>query len=309
MLVRVYSTRVRARFHRDNHTPSHRAVQTARTVRMLRRIGVASKPRKRLPRQASTKSLSLDYARELLKYTDIMRRAFAPFLAALPTILESAARERRADDMHADAGETRRIRQLIEQARRTMADTIKQADLEKLARTMMRRTSSFNRVQLGRQVKAALGADVFLADKGLAPLTEAFVDANVGLIKNIGDKLAADIESTTMRAVQTGKLHPDLAVELEDRFGFSEERAKLIARDQIGKAYGQINSARQRELGVDKFVWRTANDERVRPEHEDRDGETYSYDDPPDGELPGEPINCRCYAEPVFDSILDESAD
>lgn len=309
MRVRVASTRVRSRLHSDNHTPNHRAIQTARTVRVLRRVGVAKRPRSRLPRQQSPKMLALDYARELLRVTTLMRQAFAPLLAALPGILESAARERRLDDMHADAGETRRIRQLIEQAKRTMSETVNTSDLEKLARSMARRTAGFNRVQLGRQVKAALGADVFLADRALAPLTEAFVDANVGLIKNIGDKLAADIESTTMRAVQSGKLHPDLAVELEERFGFSEERAKLIARDQVGKAYGQINSARQRELGVEKFIWRTANDERVRAEHEERDGEIYSYDDPPDGELPGEPINCRCYAEPVFDAILSESED
>ncbi len=309
MQVRVQSTRVRARLHSDEHTPNHRAVHTARTVRTLRRIGIANRPRSRLPRQASPKMLSLDYARELLKITELMRRAFEPLLRALPGILESAARERRVDSAHADAGETRRIRQLIEQARRTMAETVKVDELERLARTIARRTASFNRVQLGNQVKSALGADVFLADRALAPLTEAFVDANVGLIKNIGDKLASDIEASTMRAVQSGKLHPDLAEELEARFGFSEERAKLIARDQVGKAYGQINSARQRELGVEKFIWRTVKDERVRPEHEDRDGETYTYDDPPDGELPGEPINCRCYAEPVFDAILAESED
>lgn len=307
MKVHVASTRVR--IHHDNHTPNHRAVQTARTVRVLRRVGVAKRPRSRLPRQASPKMLSLDYARQLLTVVARMRAAFSPLLAALPRLLEQAARERRIDAAHADAGESRRIRALIEQARKTMSETIKTDELEKLARTFARRTAEFNRVQLGRQVKAALGTDVFLADRALAPLTEAFVDANVGLIKNIGDKLAADIEASTMRAVQTGKLHPDLAEELEARFGFSEERAKLIARDQVGKAYGQINSARQRELGVGRFVWRTANDERVRPEHEDRDGEVYSYDDPPDGELPGEPINCRCYAEPVFADILGELED
>lgn len=305
--VRVPSTR--ARLHTDDHAPNHRAIQTARTVRVLRRVGVAKRPRSRLPRQASPKMIALDYARELLSVVALMRRAFAPFLAALPRLLESAARERRVDGFHADAGESRRIRALLEQARRTMGETVKTDELEKLARLMARRTADFNRVQLGRQVQAALGTDVFLADRALTPLTEAFVDANVGLIKNIGDKLAADIEASTMRAVQAGKLHPDLAEELEARFGFSEERAKLIARDQIGKAYGQINSARQRELGVGRFVWRTANDERVRAEHEDRDGEVYSYDDPPDGELPGEPINCRCYAEPVFDDILGELGD
>lgn len=113
----------------------------------------------------------------------------------------------------------------------------------------------------------------------------------------------------TLQAVQDGKLHTDLADDLHARFDIGERKATLIARDQVGKLYGQVNAIRQKEVGVEKFVWRTAEDERVRAEHEQRDGETYSYDDPPDGELPGEPILCRCYAEPDFTSVLDQATE
>jgi hypothetical protein len=65
---------------------------------------------------------------------------------------------------------------------------------------------------------------------------------------------------------------------------------------------------RQKQLGVTSFVWQTMGDERVRDEHAERDGQEYEYDDPPDGELPGEPIMCRCWAEPVLDD-LDDSDD
>jgi uncharacterized protein with gpF-like domain len=52
-------------------------------------------------------------------------------------------------------------------------------------------------------------------------------------------------------------------------------------------------------------VWRTVGDERVRPSTRIATAKRTRYDDPPDGELPGEPIQCRCSAEPVFDDILD----
>jgi len=55
-------------------------------------------------------------------------------------------------------------------------------------------------------------------------------------------------------------------------------------------------------MGVEKFIWRTANDERVRPEHSARDGNTYTWANAPEGG-PGAPINCRCFAEPVFDFV------
>jgi SPP1 gp7 family putative phage head morphogenesis protein len=87
---------------------------------------------------------------------------------------------------------------------------------------------------------------------------------------------------------------------LRKQFDFTRNRARLIARDQVGKLYGQINAARQQAIGVTHFVWQTSNDERVRDEHEERNGKTYSYANPPDGELPGQPIQCRCVANPIL---------
>jgi len=80
----------------------------------------------------------------------------------------------------------------------------------------------------------------------------------------------------------------------------SRRRAKLIARDQIGKLNGRINASRLTSIGIDKFIWRTSKDERVRPDHRKREGKIYEFSNPPNGEIPGTPINCRCFAEPVI---------
>ena len=205
--------------------------------------------------------------------------------------------------------ETRRVRELIEVARVRLAQAIPTRDLEALAERFARQTATFQRIQFVRQTRAVLGADVFLADRRLEPLVAAFVDANVGLIRAIPEKLATDIEGEVMRAIQGGKLHADLAKDLARRFEFGEDRARLIARDQVGKAYAQIAQSRQRELGVTRFVWRTVEDERVRPEHETLNGKTFDYDEPPDEGFPGDAINCRCSAEPVLSDLLDTLGD
>ncbi len=297
-------SRVRARVRIVRREPLHldsdRAKHTARLIRAIG-TGGATGP---LPRQHPPIRIEEEYVAAVKRLViEPLRKLLQPLFAELPRLMASANRDRH-NVLHADAGEGRRVRELVEKAREGLAEAATPTELEALARSLAARTADFNEVQLARQTKAALGVDVFASDRALKPLTEAFVDANVGLITNIGDKLATDIETTTMRAIQEGKLHGDLATELEGKFGLAEDRAALIARDQVGKAYGQINAARQREMGVDSFVWRTVHDERVRPEHEERDGETYTYADPPEGELPGEPINCRCYAEPNFESIL-----
>ncbi len=85
--------------------------------------------------------------------------------------------------------------------------------------------------------------------------------------------------------------------------------ARTIARDQIAKLNASATLARHQELGVKSFIWRTAGDDRVRPEHEELEGESFTYDDPPSEGLPGEPVLCRCSAEPDFDSLLDDIDD
>lgn len=129
---------------------------------------------------------------------------------------------------------------------------------------------------------------------------------NVRLIVNRpSDFDAQGLAAAVQRNVAVGGSTRELAQEIEDRFGFAENHAEFVARDQVGKLNGQLDAQRAQSLGVSRFVWRTSGDERVRDEHVARDGETYAYDDPPDGELPGEPINCRCSAEPVIDDLLE----
>lgn len=47
-----------------------------------------------------------------------------------------------------------------------------------------------------------------------------------------------------------------------------------------------------------KYVWRTANDDRVRPSHAALNGTVRAWSDSPD---PGEDYNCRCWAEAYGD--------
>lgn len=51
------------------------------------------------------------------------------------------------------------------------------------------------------------------------------------------------------------------------------------------------------------FVWRTAGDDKVRQEHAERAGRVFTFASPPEGELPGEDYNCRCWAEPLTSSL------
>lgn len=60
---------------------------------------------------------------------------------------------------------------------------------------------------------------------------------------------------------------------------------------------GLINEIRQRDLGIEQYVWQTVGDEKVRASHSVRNGGVYRWDS--NDEKPGEASNCRCSARPV----------
>lgn len=53
------------------------------------------------------------------------------------------------------------------------------------------------------------------------------------------------------------------------------------------------------------YIWRTRNDGKVRSSHADREGQVFSWDDPPVGGHPGEDYNCRCTAEPYYPEVSE----
>lgn len=164
--------------------------------------------------------------------------------------------------------------------------------------------------QLGKQVKASKARVDPFRDKPEIKLALAKrVKENVALATSIPRKHFARMERAVKDAIANGTTTNELAEMIrlnylranirESDLGLAVRRARLIARDQVQKALAEETRLEQEELGIERYIWRTVRDERVRPEHVAREGRTFSWDDPPDDGHPGEPINCRCFAEPV----------
>jgi SPP1 gp7 family putative phage head morphogenesis protein len=273
----------------------HRLAHVVNQVQLLRGlVGKRRRPR-RLPRQASPRAIAVEYFKTIRSFLERARDMVEQrIVARLASMLPPA---RRMDDERDFNDESDRIAEEFFKALSPRA-------LEEAVQRYAMRTSNFQREQLIRQVRAAAGVDVFAAEPNINALVPAFVAENVALIKSIPNAYLDDVEKTVTRGVRLGMRHEELAQAIRARFEVAENRAALIARDQVGKFYGQVNEARQRTLGVTAYIWRTVNDNRVRAEHAERDGKRYSWDDPPEDGIPGEAVNCRCYAEPVLDELL-----
>lgn len=130
-------------------------------------------------------------------------------------------------------------------------------------------------------------------------------DENIQLVVKAGRSYAEDVRKVFSAPENVGLRVEELKAQLQERGDVSESRAELIARDQTLKVNGAITEIRQRAAGVDRYVWSTSLDERVRPEHAALEGQTFSWDSPPAVGHPGEDFQCRCVAVPVIEGLED----
>ena len=109
-----------------------------------------------------------------------------------------------------------------------------------------------------------LHVDPFASEPWLMPLSRDWVSENVSLIKSIGEKHLTEVEHLIYRMTRQGESIKTIRAELEDRFGVTKNRARLIARDQVNKYNGQLTQERQVRAGISMYRWRNRQDRRVR---------------------------------------------
>lgn len=137
---------------------------------------------------------------------------------------------------------------------------------------------------------------------------QATVEENVSLIKSIGQQYHGDVVGLVMRSVAQGRDLATLTKALEARYGVTQRRAALIARDQNNKATAVMTRVRQNEAGIKEAVWlHSLGGKEPRPTHLANNGKVYKIDEgwyDPDPKVrrriwPGELINCRCVPKPI----------
>ena len=83
-------------------------------------------------------------------------------------------------------------------------------------------------------------------------------------------------------------------------FKVNEELAKKWLAN--GAQPTEVVSKIFKQAGIEKYTWRTSQDELVRPRHARLEGNVYRYGEPTgaeDGLPPGQPIQCRCVAQAI----------
>lgn len=262
------------------------------------------KAKKRLPvklgRQQQPDHIRRQYAAALVALFAEAHRATQAALAAARPEIEAAARQ----DTRLDAS----AGPILAKTARAFFDAFPNTKIARVAQRYADLTSAYQKAQIVEQFKKVVGINIFggIVEDWLPARAASFVEDNVSLIRTLAQTHFDDLQAHLGEGIAAGRRWEEIADEIAERYGVADRHAELIARDQVGKFFGALNEERQKHIGVAKYVWRTARDNRVRDAHFDREGKTFEWSDPPEDGHPGEAINCRCQAEPDLEGLLEE---
>lgn len=161
-----------------------------------------------------------------------------------------------------------------------------------------------------RVVKSTLGIDLFedyYNGGNYQRLVDDWIRENVNLIKSVPSESLDEMQKIVMDGWYNSRSTKDIMKDLQEQFGVSKGKAKLLAVDQTSKLNAKLTQYQQKDAGCEEYKWSSSGDGKVRDRHRELDGKTFSWDKPPivdedSGRRahPGEDYYCRCIAIPVF---------
>lgn len=110
--------------------------------------------------------------------------------------------------------------------------------------------------------------------------------------------------SIDISAIDLSPIRDQLRSEVADRLteiGVAVNPNDPVITSIIARYAEILNGLFQTDaLQVERHIWRSSDDSRVRAAHAEYDDRVFLWSDPPEGGHPGQGWNCRCTAEPII---------
>ncbi|QZI90968.1 hypothetical protein MYOV024v1_p0043 [Vibrio phage PS34B.2] len=189
---------------------------------------------------------------------------------------------------------------------------------ERLASKFVQAVNLQNQQQFQNQYKS-FGINIYAGNQAVSDYLDATVKDNVRLIKSIPDQYLTQVESIVLGNMRAGMRPSAINKQLQDQFGVTERRARVISRDQTSKASNGLAKKRMESSGFKYFQWIDSKDSRVRSRHKHIANKVtkygkgiYSFSDLPLNDkgipiAPSDDIQCRCVMRPVLPSEIEEN--
>ena len=166
--------------------------------------------------------------------------------------------------------------------------------------------------------KAAEGLEVqpHLSDESMETLREEYLENLRLFVKNFADREIFALRSAVQDNARAGYRFSRLASIIKERYQVTESKANFLARQETSLFMSEFRRLNFSEAGVTRYIWRTARDRRVRDAHAHLEGRVFFYSDPPivdpaSGRRrnPGQDYGCRCFDQPLLDTVSPGDED
>lgn len=274
-----------------------------------------AKIKNKISRQTSDNLiLQIWYRNELLKMVREMsdkteKELLKAWKGALPKMRLEAKQAAGETVMANDSSPAVELTKVIKRLRKYF-DTHFQELGEKFSKKFASRAEKGAAVSLKSILKEEGFTVDFRMTRQLNDILQATVAENVNLIKSIHTMYFDQVQTVIMQAVKNGRDMEYIRKELTERFGVSQRKAKIIARDQTNKAMQTISRARALETGITNARWvHIPGAKTSRETHKHFDGKPFDlnkgmYDkDVNKWVMPGELINCNCRFRLIVPSV------
>lgn len=185
---------------------------------------------------------------------------------------------------------------------------------EVVAKQPIDATKTIDRVQEGFKSAAdAISVSPVITPKSKEVLAEEYSDNMKLYIRTFSESAIKDLREVVEDNAMKGYRFDRLTSVIRQRYGVTRSKAEFLARQETALFMAKYREMRFKEGGVERYVWHTAHDEKVRKRHAELDGRTFFYSNPPivDKDTgrrgnPGQDFNCRCVDAPVLEKVSKE---
>lgn len=143
-------------------------------------------------------------------------------------------------------------------------------------------------------------------------IKEAYTDNLDKYIKEWHDQAILRLREKVSENVEAGFRAENLIDIIKLERGVSQRKAIFLAKQETSLMTASYREIRYKDIGVQKYVWSTSHDERVREDHKILNGHVFDFDHPPVTNQktgaknnPGEDYGCRCVAIPYVSNRIN----
>lgn len=249
-----------------------------------------------------------EYEKELVKIAKGINKILENQIFQELNILTERAEYERGHESNSDFSITELVKLIIEKLSLSLILFIREKKLNSLTNTQASRISQYNKMQFMKVVRSAVSVNPIIIDSFLESQIKIFQVNNTRLITKMTTDQLEKMNEILYRNLSQGNSAKAIKKEIKESFKMSENRSKLIARDQTNKFNGNLAELRQKDLGITSYSWSGALDQRERETHLANEKKIFKWNKPSSiTGHPGSQIQCRCVAQPIItDKMFEE---